>query len=152
MTRKFVALICISLTMLMLVGCDLPTTKKSNPLFSNHDFRTFDWDEYDYVIRKEEGALLTYDGENRIMYWSTFLGYNANITYCFYENQLNKGYISIDSDDDKENIYKAISSEFTKLYGDPIEKTSNSMKFTCENSSTVYLSKDGREVGILFSK
>lgn len=156
MTRRFFALLlCISFTLLMFVGCDipdLPTRNTSSTLFSGKDFRTFNWGDPDYLIRKEEGALLTYDSDNRIMYWSTFLGYQANITYIFYENKLSNGYISIDSDESKDNIFKAISSEFKTLYGDPIESTPNSMKFIREDNSTVYLSKDGLQVGVLFSK
>ena len=104
------------------------------------------------MIKKEETAQIIYEGDNRLMYWDKFLGYDSNITYCFYDNKLNNGYISIESAGNKNKIYSEVATELEKVYGEPYSKTEYTMKFKLENNSIIYLSNDGDNVAVLFAQ
>ena len=153
--RNFITLICVSLMMLMLIGCGTgDVTEVTNMIFSEETgFRSFDWGVPGYLVRKEETAPIMYEGDGRLMYWDKTFGYDSNITYCFTEqNKLNHGYVTIESDETKETTFKNIASELENLYGKPYEKKENHYRYLCSDNSTIYLSKDGVNVAILYSQ
>lgn len=149
--RNFITVVCILCSLFMLVGCGVE--EAANTLLQTDDFRSFKWGEPGYLIRKEETAQIIYEGDGRLMYWDKSFGYDSNITYCFTEfNKLNHGYISIDSDEAKDVTFKNIASELEKLYGEPYEKTDNHYRYSNSDNTTIFLSKDGLDVAILYSQ
>lgn len=147
--RRFFTVLCICCSLFMLVGCGVKET--ASTLLQTDDFRSFKWGDPGYLVRKEETAQIIYEGDERLMYWDKYYGYDSNITYCFNENELNNGYVSIQSDEDKNVTFKKIENELTKEYGEPYDKTKNSMKFNYKDDSVIYLSKDGLQVAVLYS-
>ncbi len=150
--RNFITFICTSLVMIMLIGCGTEDVTKA---FSSEEtgFRTFEWGVPGYLVRKEEAAPIMYEGDGRLMYWDKSFGYDSNITYCFSEdNKLNHGYITIESDEDKDVTFNNIASELEGLYGEPYEKTTNHYRYLRSDNTTIFLSKDGVEVAILYTQ
>ncbi|WP_176757709.1 hypothetical protein [Pseudobutyrivibrio xylanivorans] len=138
--------------MLILIGCG---TEDVTNMFSSEEtgFRTFEWGVPGYLVRKEETAPIMFEGDGRLMYWDKSFGYDSNITYCFTEdNKLNHGYITIESDEEKDVTFKNIASELESLYGEPYEMTENHYRYLRSDNTTIYLSKDGVEVAILYSQ
>ena len=65
---------------------------------------------------------------------------------------MNHGYVTIESDETKETTFKNIASELESIYGEPYEKKENHYRYLCSDNSTIYLSKDGVNVAILYSQ
>ena len=149
--RRFFTVICICCSLFMLVSCGVEET--ASTILKSYDFRNFNWGDPEYLVRKEESAQIIYEGIGRLMYWDKSYGYNSNITYCFSEdNKLNHGYIAIESDEEKEVIFKNIASELENLYGEPYEKKENHYRYLGSDNTTIYLSKDGIKVAILYTQ
>ena len=129
--------------MLLLVSC-----KKENSLFNGNDFRIGNWGDPMYLIQKNEGAMSTYDNDNRLMYWDTFLGYDSNITYIFYNKKLVNGFIEIESTDSKDKVYSNVISTLEATYGEPVSKENNATKFKTDNGF-IYVSKSGTNCTVL---
>ena len=96
--------------------------------------------------------MSTYDNDNRLMYWDTFLGYDANITYIFYENNLSHGYVQIESDKELDDVFDGVVSTLSNSYGAPTKSTDISEEFITSNGGFIYVSKSGIDCTVLFGK
>lgn len=132
---------------LFLSGCGA----LNSGVFSTNDFRCASWNDPMYLVQKNEGAMSTYENDSRLMYWDTFLGYDSDITYIFYDKKLTAGYINITDEEDKDAVFKDITSQLSDIYGKPVTKTSASVAFE-NNGELVYVSKDGKTCTVLFQE
>ena len=145
--KTLLALLVMSSMLILLSGCS-----EVSGIYGEHDFRGFDWGNPLYLIEKEEYAMNIYDGDSRLMYWDTFLGYDANITYIFYENNLTHGYVQIESDKELDDVFDGVVSTLSNSYGAPTKSTDSSEEFTTSNGGFIYVSKSGLDCTVLFGK
>jgi hypothetical protein len=145
--KKLLSICVIVFAMFIVTGCEL-----TDSFSEKHDFRNFNWGDPDYLIKKEETAQIRYDGDSRLMFWSSYMGYDCDVTYIFSDRGLKQGYIRISSEEDKETTYVTLAQKLTEEYGEPYVKNKISMKFNGDNNTSIYMSKDGESVTLMFSE
>lgn len=132
--------------MLFLVGC-----KKEDTLFNGNDFRVGNWGDPLYLIEKNEGAMITLEGDSRLVYWDSFLGYDANVSYIFYEEKLSNGYFELESSQSTDIVYANVNIKLGEMYGKPIAEDENSTKYKRGNGY-IYVSKAGLNCTVLMGQ
>ncbi len=146
MKCKRILTIATLLLTLIFTGC-----KKEPTLFNGNDFRVGNWGDPLYLIEKNESSMITYEGVSRLVYWDQFLGYDANVSYIFYESKLSQGYFEIESDQQTDAVYATVISKLSEMYGAPKVINENSSEFQTDRGF-IYVSKAGINCTVLMGK
>ena len=146
---KVVVLTLMAAMMLLLVGCG--ASKKG--IFGDNDFRNVKWGVDADAVRDSEEDDPFLDTDPIIHYDDqTFEGYDAVISYNFFDGALRKGGVMITADDEEEaqKIYDELNTVLEKGYGKSVGSVGKIISYK-NDTTIVEIHVSGSRVDLQFT-
>ena len=145
---KVVVLTLMAAMMLLLVGCG--ASKKG--IFGDNDFRNVKWGVDADAVRDSEEDDPFLDTDPIIHYDDqTFEGYDAVISYNFFDGVLRKGGVMMTADDEEEaqKIYDEMNAVLEKGYGKSVGTVGKLVSYK-NDTTVVEIHVSGSRVDLMF--